>query len=264
MDIDVRLLAPTATLFASGLASYLWHLNRPHKKLSMRLLKSEPLISLQGPARKKLTVQYNDTLAEGTYLLHLAIVNQGNVPIVAQDYQAPIRIEVNPEANILEASVIETWPADLDHRLKEDLQGQGLNLILDINKNIIRVRPILLNPKDEFVVQMLVERYENRIEISQQISGIKRVELFDDSENLARTLAFIGSFIVFFALIFLDPQLPFSLRMPSIPFLLIVLIGFGLHYSGMIWGKKPTNAGFLGLQQFDYSERENMTLKEKQ
>lgn len=264
MDIDVRLLAPTATLFASGLASYLWYLNRPHKKLSMRLLKSEPLISLQGPARKKLTVQYNDTLAEGTYLLHLAIINQGNVPISAQDYQAPIRIEVNPEAKILEASVIETWPADLDHRLKEDVEGQGLNLIQDINKNIIRVRPILLNPKDEFVVQMLVERYENRIEISQQISGIKRVELFDDSENLARILAVSGAFIVFFALIFLDPQLPFTLRMPSMPFLLIVLIGFGLHYSGMIWGKRRTNTGFLGLQQFDFGERENSSLKEKQ
>jgi len=262
MDIDVRLLAPTATLFASGLASYLWHLNRPHKKLSMRLLKSEPLISLQGPARKKLTVQYNDTLAEGTYLLHLAIINQGNVPIATQDYQAPIRIEVNPEAKILEASVIETWPADLDHRLKEESVGQNLNLIQDINKNTIRVRPILLNPKDEFVVQMLVERYENRIEVSQQISGIKRVEMFDDSENLARMLVIFGALIVFFALIFLDPQLPFSIRIPSMPFILIVLIGFGLHYSGLIWGKKRSTTGLLGLQLIETGtndEKENRT-----
>lgn len=264
MDIDVRLLAPTATLFASGLASYLWHLNRPHKKLSMRLLKSEPLISLQGPARKKLTVQYNDTLAEGTYLLHLAIMNQGNVPITVQDYQAPIRIEVNPEANILEASIIETWPADLDHRLQENNLGQNLSLIQDSYKNIIRLRPILLNPKDEFVVQMLCERYENRIEISQQISGIKRVELFDDSESLARVLAISGAFVVFFALLFLDPQLPFAVRTPSMPFLLIVLIGFGLHYSGMMWGKKRSTAGILSLEMFESSDNQNTAQKERQ
>ncbi len=247
MDIDVRLFAPIATLCASALATYLWFLNRPQKRLSMKLLKSEPLISLQGPARKKLTVQYNNSLAEGTYLLHLAIVNQGNVPITVQDYQAPIRIEVNPQANILEASIIETWPADLDHRLKEAGNSQSNSLIQDTFKNTIRIIPILLNPKDEFVVQLLVERYDNRIEISQQISGIKRVEVWEDSQNFARFLAFTGALIVFIALIFLDPQLPFALRTPSIPFLLIVLIGFGLHFSGMFWGKGRTATSRFGL-----------------
>lgn len=254
MDIDVRLFAPIATLIASCVASYLWYLNRPHKRLSMRLLKSEPLISLQGPARKKLTVQYNNSLAEGTYLLHLAITNQGNVPITVQDYQAPIRIEVNPEAKILEASVIETWPADLDHRLRVGETKAG-SLIQDVLKNTIRIVPILLNPKDEFVVQLLVERYENRIEISQQISGIKRVEIWEESQNLARILAVSGAFTVFFALIFLDPQLPFTLRMPSMPFLLIVLIGFGLHFSGMFWGKTQNSKRWLGPQINENNER---------
>ncbi len=253
MDIDVRLFAPIATLLASGLATYLWFLNRPHKRLSMRVLKSEPLISLQGAARKKLTVQYNNNLAEGTFLLHLAIINQGNVPITVQDYQAPVRVEVNPEANILEASIIETWPADLDHRLKSD-SGQSISLIQDISKNIIRIVPILLNPKDEFVVQLLVERYENQIDISQQISGIKRVEIWEDSQRFARLLAFVGAFIVFFALLFLDPQMPFTLRTPSMPFLLIVLIGIGLHFSGMFWGHSGGSAKWFGQQN---EERES-------
>lgn len=233
MDIDVRLLAPTATIFGTSVASYLWYLNRQRKHVSVCVLRAGPLIALKGDARKRLKVSFGGRPIESTHLLHLSLLNDGNTPVTMTDYQSPFRIELNPDANILEVDVIETWPADLDRRIPA--ANTSRSLIKGLDKNAVELTPVLLNPQDEIVVQLLVENYNNHINVTQHVNGINRVNLWTESRALARGLSFLGAAILIFAAFFVEPDAPYELIMPSVPYCLILLFGVALYAAGVLW-----------------------------
>lgn len=244
MEIDIRLVAPLATVLASSVASYLWYLNKARKRVSISTIRAEPLIALKGSSRRKMKVLFGDHPVENAHLLHLSLCNDGNTPVTLSDYQSPFRIELNPDARILEVEVIETWPADLDRRINSAATTTTAKLVKATSKSWIELTPTLLNPKDEIVLQLLVENFADQISVSQHVTGIKRVDFWKESRFLPRLLSTIGATIIIFAAFFVPPDQPFKLIMPSIPFFMIILLGVLLYAAGRIWPKSLRSRQF--------------------
>lgn len=231
--LDIRLYAPIATLCASSIASFLWWLAKQRKRLSICVLRAEPLIAMRGSARRKLKVLFGNQTMESAYLLHISLLNDGNQPVAKSDYQSPLRIELNPDARIYEADVVETWPADLDRSLTAP--GQTVNLIRTVSGSWIELEPILLNSRDEIVLQLLVENFDNHIEISQRITGIKKVEIWKESRIVPKLVTLAGFCVAIFAAFFVEPDAPFNLTFPSIPYVMLLTLGGILIATGFAW-----------------------------
>lgn len=239
--MDVRLLAPIATLIASSIASYLWWLNKQRKDLSVSLIRSEPLIALKGPARRKLTVYFGHRTMESAQLLQISLLNDGNQPIAASDYQSPLRIALNPGSTIYEVDIIETWPADLERRIPGNA-----DIVKTTSKYFVELIPLLLNPQDEVVLQMLVENFNGEINVSHHISGIRKISSKKTTRTLPKLITGVGAAIILFAAFFVEPDTPYILALPSIPYCLLLILGTVFFICGQIWpqaGRSTTNAG---------------------
>ena len=58
--------------------------------------------------------------------------------------------------------------------LKEE--PNNLSITLNSNENEITIQPILLNPKDYFVIKMLINNYSGDIKIDTRIIGVKKIK----------------------------------------------------------------------------------------
>ncbi len=245
--MDIRLLAPIATLCAClvtvTITLTLWWLNKQRKHVSIFTIRAEPLIAMKGSARDKLQVLFADQSVEEAYLLHLSLCNDGNVPVTLSDYHSPFLLELNPDARILEVDVIETWPADLDRRLPGASSTSPKSLIQSVAKSSVELTPVLLNPRDEIVMQVLVDNYR-AMHISQHINGIKRVDLWSESRLIPKILTTFGAVIIIFAAFFLEPDQPSNFALPSIPYVLIILLGMILYIAGITWPKAQRSRQF--------------------
>ncbi|HEY9715795.1 MAG TPA: hypothetical protein V6C72_20140 [Chroococcales cyanobacterium] len=248
--MDIRLLAPIATLCMGTIgvivSTTLWWLNKQRKHLTIFTIHAEPLIAMKGLARRKLKVRFGDRAVENTHLLHLSLRNDGNVPVAASDYQSPIRIELNADAQILEVDIIETWPADLERRIASTDSRFKYNsrLIKEVADSAVELTPVLLNSRDEIVLQLLVENYGGYINVSQHVTGVKRVDAWSESRLLPRTISASGAAIVIFAAFFLAPDEPFNLTIPSIPYVIVVLLGIILYAAGLLWPRSERTREF--------------------
>lgn len=235
--MDVRLYAPIATLMASSIATYLWWLNKQRKHLSVSLVRSEPLIALKGPARRKLRVYFGSKTMESAQLLHVSLLNDGNQPIALSDYQSPLRIALNPGSTICEVDITETWPADLERRIS----GSG-NIIKTTAKSFVELTPLLLNPQDEIILQMLVENFNNEINVSHHISGIRKIDSRQESRTIQNLITALGAAIILFAAFFVEPDTPYILALPSIPYCLLLILGTVFFICGQIWPQSERSA----------------------
>ena len=59
MDLDIRILAPTATSIGIIVSIFLWILNQRKKELSYEILFLDQLVKVTGNARKHLDVTFN-------------------------------------------------------------------------------------------------------------------------------------------------------------------------------------------------------------
>ncbi|MBY0358154.1 MAG: hypothetical protein K2W82_09150 [Candidatus Obscuribacterales bacterium] len=255
--IDIRLYAPMATVTASSIATFLWWLAKQRKRLSICVMRSEPLIAMRGTARRKLKVMFGDKPLQSAYLLHISILNDGNQPIAKSDYQSPVRIELNADAKICEADVIETWPADMDRTLSSDVT---VNLIKTVSDSWLELEPVLLNSRDEIVLQLLVENYDNHLTVSQRITGIKRVDQWKESRFIPMFITFLGICVSIFAAFFVEPDQPYNLALPSLPYMILVSIGALMLTTGIAWPHSERSRQFLQPKNFA-TERQNKKTK---
>lgn len=261
--MDIRLIAPIATLMASALATYLWWLNKQQKRLSIFTIRSEPLIALKGAARKKMKVFFGDKPIQNTFLLHLSLRNDGNMPVALTDYQAPIRIELNPDAKLLEVDLIESWPADLDRRIPAQLQSQT-GLIKASGTTWLEITPVLLNPQDEIVLQLLVENFNGQLEVRQHVNGVKRVEFWQERRLIPKAFTVGGACILVYAAFFLEPDAPYLAILPSVPYMMIISLGGLLFLSGLLWPKSERARQFAypSLASISHGTEKSLYLSE--
>jgi hypothetical protein len=124
------------------------------------------LVSVRSEAQGKIKVLYEDDPVTGVHLVTFSIANSGNVPILAQDFERPVVVELGAYAVPLPGTieVKEAKPAELQPNVSAD----GSTLI---------VTPLLLNPGDSFSITALVRDFVGPLAIDARIAGVPEIAL---------------------------------------------------------------------------------------
>jgi hypothetical protein len=244
MLIDIRLLAPIATCLAIAVSIVLWFLNQHKKELAYMILERHPVLNLKGAARNQLDIRFDGHSILDSYLIVVRIFNRGHLPINVSDYQTAMFVGLNPGAEILAASVIETIPADLEERIKAKTPSAAL--IEKIVQERIFLTPILLNEGDSITVQLLARNTVGAVDVHGHIQGIKRIICWREKRIWTKVLTYSGAMIMTFAMLGVEPQDIVELSLEHIlPWILIFFIGLTLLTAGIYW---PKSAESMSLQ----------------
>jgi hypothetical protein len=155
-----------ATLLAAiaiGLTIVLYRRGKARKAVTC-VLSSTSLVSVRSEARGKIEIVYEGHPVGGVHLVSFSLANSGNVPVVRDDFERALIVELGPGATPLEDTieVKEKRPSDLHPNVYAD----GSRLILD---------PLLLNPGDSFSIAALVRDFTGPLTIDGRIAGVSKL-----------------------------------------------------------------------------------------
>lgn len=232
--MDIRLLAPIATCLAIVVSIYLWRLNSK-KALSYSILRSAPLLNLKGAGRNELDVRFSGHSVVDAYLIVVRIFNSGHLAVNSSDYQSNLSIMLNPGAEILAASIIDTVPTDLKERIKT-ANGDQKSIIQNTTEDRILLTPVLLNEGDGITVQILARNTAGQIKVHGHIFGVKAINAWKEKRLLQKLLTEIGALVMAFAMLGVQPSDLVNYRLERVlPWILIFLLGFVFLQAGIYW-----------------------------
>jgi len=118
-------------------------------------------------------------------LSEIRIINNGNQPISASDFEHPLTIVFTDATRILTSEIYESSPAEI----KGDLISDGHSLL---------IKPLLLNPKDSISIKALVSNFDGKFFIDGRILGVRRITSYRESTStLLLIISAISIFVVF-------------------------------------------------------------------
>ena len=148
---------------------WLWQADQASKSLSVRMATR---ISLQPKEQDSLVgieISADGSRLEKPHLVVFEIRNNGNKPILAADFESPVRIHLISESSIARASISSKTPKDIEATLLTERQA-------------ISLKPTLLNPGDSISINAITSGALPLFEASARIVGITSV-LLEDSTN---------------------------------------------------------------------------------
>lgn len=135
---------------------------RTKKSLSYEVVSEYPLISVDDEIKGKLQILLNGKPVENVHLLSIRFINDGNVPIIADDYERPLSVTFEGEPNILSTEFVSGSP-------------DKLTITLKVDKNALEIEPVLMNSGDFFSIKILIGQYSGKYDIDYRIVGVKTV-----------------------------------------------------------------------------------------
>lgn len=200
-------------------------LQRKKKSLGYKVLWRLPLLKVHNELKERgqLTISFNGQPVEDIQLLLVEIVNTGNVPIIATDYERPLTIRYGDNTTILGAEVVGRLPEDIDPKLS-------------VTRNAIDIEPLLLNPGDEFVLKTLVKDLQENPVVVGRVTGVSEIKHIGPPPKKRTgtyyTILGIGFMIGAFVIPSFQFEI-FGLYFSSLQFrTLVLLIGVALFFYG--------------------------------
>lgn len=105
-------------------------------------------------------VLYNQQEVPRATFLTIGITNTGKLPIKADDFEGPLTILFNKPNSVIAERVVAKYPKDLPAELSID--GRGIHL-----------KPLLLNPQDEVIIEVLGKDDFDLSFVSGRIVGVE-------------------------------------------------------------------------------------------
>lgn len=150
-------------------------IDRPVKRLQLRILSNSPLISVNTDISSQIQILYKDKPVQTLSLILLRFENVGNEPIRETDYSEPIRILLSSKSEVGEVTIQETKPAGIE-----------LNPRI-IATNQVEITKALLNPGDQVVVKILALNNDGTLDVEARIAGISNLEILSALEGGSRS-----------------------------------------------------------------------------
>jgi hypothetical protein len=166
------------TFIISTFAAYYFYRKQVNKKeLSYSIENAISIVDIQNTYRNRFKVLFDEKPINDLSLLTIKFFNSGNQPITNSDYEEDIKIEltqgINKNIYVVSADITDKLPSNISNKLST----KGTELY---------ITPSLLNPKDKFRVQILVDFEdvdEIKINITSRISGVSNLNYVDSKEK---------------------------------------------------------------------------------
>lgn len=180
-------------LLAIPFAYWLYLLQRRYKELAFGVLSQRALLSVHSDIAQRVQVSLDGTPVEHVFLIVLGIKNSGNVPILPADFLRPLSVTFGTSARLVSCTVSAQRPGNL---------GATVTQISDA----LTLQPLLLNPLDQVVLQVLVSAKNPIPEADTRIADVstlvpattKRSRRASLTEPLYSILAMVGALVSLF------------------------------------------------------------------
>ena len=159
------LLGLLAVIAAITVPLIIYFLQKSKKRLAYEVVSNTQLVGVKSEVQNKIKIYYENKLVADVHLLLIRIINNGNQSISIGDFAKRIDINLGNNLNILTCEILRQYPDNLD-----------VNVIKMINS--IEIEPLLLNPKDNFTIKILLSDYKEDFEVSARIEGIGKIEVY--------------------------------------------------------------------------------------
>jgi hypothetical protein len=163
------------------LSLVIYRLSRKKKSLSYEVLSESPLISISDEIKDSLQVLFNGKPVENIHLLLVKFVNDGNVPVAANDYERPLTLRFKDASTVIFADKIQVTP-------------DNLTPSINISDQNVIVEPIMLNASDSFTIKVLISQYSGKFAVDARVLGIKSIQTPPKSDRKIKiTLAAVSA-----------------------------------------------------------------------
>jgi hypothetical protein len=176
-----------------------------------------PLGPTKAPGFSDLRLLKGETAIENPHLATVRFVNNGDVPILASDFAGPLTIRISGFAQpgaLFKGKSGEELLVDFTPYKGPLKQGipvfrdarvagakpENIPVTLSVAGNVVTIAPLLLNPSDEFIVELLVSGSSPSLVADARVAGIKAIELQQPGSNMGRRLSGAIYFVVAVAL----------------------------------------------------------------
>ncbi|TPF18445.1 hypothetical protein [Priestia megaterium] len=159
------------TLVTSTIAITIYFKNKKTKQLSWDIYSWSPIVT---KLNHDIKIYYKD-IKEITDDLNMVLIkfkNTGNEPIKKDDFENDLFLKLL-DSKVYDVNVSETKP-----------EGLPIEVYKDENEVVIGIKPLLLNPKDEFTIKLLTDKLIPEFMISTRIVGGSIVEYSKTRKNL--------------------------------------------------------------------------------
>ncbi|KAA1423307.1 hypothetical protein FE697_006710 [Mumia zhuanghuii] len=131
------------------------------RSLSYAVVDNRSLL-LRHASRFDLSFSFNGGEVRRPWLLVIRVANSGGQPITSEEFEVPITISVG-DARVLTGEISARRPSDLAPRL--GLREDG-----------VRIEPMLINSRDLFEVQLLLDGSPKEPLLSCRVEGVKKLK----------------------------------------------------------------------------------------
>lgn len=145
----------------------LWQFDLSSHSLSVRLVSSVALQPETGPSVQNLQIMLDGVKIESPYLSTLELTNDGSKPISASDFERPLEVRLNKDRQIVRARISNSQPSSIP-------------AVLSTDKNVVKLHPLLLNPKDALTFAIITSGGAPIFEPQARIAGVSQI-LYEDS-----------------------------------------------------------------------------------
>lgn len=110
-----------------------------------------------------LAVSFEGTPIEEGGIISVGLRNSGTIPILAKDFDKPIRLELSEDSSVV-------W-----YRLAEE-SPDALGVNASPSDNVLAVDPLLLNPNDYFILDVLVQGDLAVADVESRVAGVRSID----------------------------------------------------------------------------------------
>ena len=142
------------------------------KRLSYEVTTNAQLLGVDDEIEGKVKILYDGEEVANVHLITVRCVNAGNQPISSSDYDRPVSFLLDQDSRLLSGEIIDEVP-------------ENLNASLNLSDGLVFIDPVLLNPKDEFTVKILVGDFKSFNGVDGRIHGVKRISRYKETSFAA-------------------------------------------------------------------------------
>lgn len=149
------------------------------RELSYEIVSKTELSALKGSNWPDIGLWYEKKVIENGGLLTVRIINTGNAPIYAKEFDGPITVQLKANSHFIAAKVIETKPKNLVPKIS-------------ISTNSLGIDPMLLNSSDEILIQAIAQGELSDVDVNVRIGGIKKAtSLIEETGKKHKNLSWL-------------------------------------------------------------------------
>jgi hypothetical protein len=138
---------------------------RTRKLLAYNVVSNAPIVTVNKEVENRVKVLLDGNTIEDARIVVIEVLNAGDVPIQATDYESPVTFDFGTGAEVLNVDVLQTKPDSIKSSFT--LKSGQVSLV-----------PLLLNSQDSITFKALLTKSKGEVKVQGRISGVKEINSF--------------------------------------------------------------------------------------